>query len=265
MKLLSDGDAVTSKELMMKQLIFKFKRNVRHVLTAMSVLFISVMNFQANAQQVARLIRYEVNAGAAAEFRKAISSYVMESLKDPSNILSEAYQEEADSSVLWIIERWNRKESLDKSDKSRSFGRLQSLSAGSLKQPAKIILVKDLEPLSKQQWRMVARKDDRPITIMLFVDAKQGAEHIFKEVYHKAMPAFRGEPGVINYQLSQLEDDSTQFVTYEKFRDEAAFQYHLNFPPIQPVIDFLNTNIKKQPFQSGLHRLIEFAPLTRQQ
>jgi len=78
------------------------------------------------------------------------------------------------------------------------------------------------------------------------------------------MPQFRSEPGVINYQLSQLEEDGTQFVTYEKFRNEDAFQYHLNFPPIQPVIDYLNTSIKKQPFETGLHRLIEFAPVIRQ-
>lgn len=91
---------------------------------------------------------------------------------------------------------------------------------------------------------------------MLFVDAKPGTEKRFQQVYHAAMPQFRGEPGVINYQLSQLADDSTRFVTYEKFRSEEAFQYHLNFPPIQPVIDYLNTSIRQQPFQKGLHRLI---------
>ena len=110
---------------------------------------------------------------------------------------------------------------------------------------------------------MVAKKEDKPLTIMLFVDAKTGTADNFKTVYHTAMPQFRGEPGVINYQLSQLDEDSTQFVTYEKFRNEDAFQYHLNFPPIQPVIDYLNTSIKKQPFQTGLHRLKRFAPLTQ--
>jgi quinol monooxygenase YgiN len=105
--------------------------------------------------------------------------------------------------------------------------------------------------------------EDKPITIMLFVDSKAGTEGIFKEVYHAAMPQFRSEPGVINYQLSQLEEDSTQFVTYEKFRSEEAFRYHLNFPPIQPVIDYLNNHIKKQPFQTGLHRLIGFTPENR--
>jgi quinol monooxygenase YgiN len=153
---------------------------------------------------------------------------------------------------------------LEKAGKSASFKALESLAKTALSTQAKRIDIKDLEPISKQQWRSVVRKTDDPITIMLFVDAKAGTDRDFKTVYHTAMPQFRQEPGVIAYQLSQLETDSTQFVTYEKFRNEDAFQYHLKFPPIQPVIDYLNTSIKKQPFQTGLHRLVEFAPLIRE-
>lgn len=207
------------------------------------------------------MIRYEVNPGSQVAFRKAVNDYVHESLKSEANILSEAYYEESDTAVIWIIERWSSKDELDKAGKSSGFKAIESLSHNSLKQPARMIYVRDLEPLSRQQWRTVAGKDDQPLTIMLFVDAKPGTENEFKDVYHHAMPQFRSEPGVINYQLSQLEEDSTQFVTYEKFRNEDAFQFHLQFPPIQPVIDYLNTSIKKQPFQQGLHRLIEFAPI----
>ena len=213
---------------------------------------------------VARLTRHEVQPQFVATFRQAIREYVMHSLKSEANVLSEAFHEQEDTSVLWLIERWSNKTEMDKAATRPAFKAIESLSRSSLKKPAKTIYVDDLEPLSKQQWRTAARKEDQPLTIMLFVDAKAGTEQNFKEVYHTAMPKFRSEPGVINYQLSQLEEDSTQFVTYEKFRNEAAFQYHLKFPPIQPIIDYLNTSIKKQPFQSGLHRLIEFAPLARQ-
>lgn len=213
---------------------------------------------------VARLIRYEVQPEFQVQFRQAVSDYVSHSLKSETNVLSEAYYEQADTSVLWVIERWSSKNGLDEASKSAGFKAIESLSHSSLKQPAKTIYVKDLAPLPKSKWRNVAEKQDQPLTIMLFVDAKPGTENNFKEVYHAAMPQFRSEPGVINYQLSQLEEDSTRFVTYEKFRNEDAFQYHLNFPPIQPVIDYLHTSIKKQPFEAGLHRLIEFAPAIRQ-
>jgi hypothetical protein len=64
-----------------------------------------------------------------------------------------------------------------------------------------------MEPLSRQQWHRTPDKKDTPLVIILFVDAKPGTEQHFREVYHAAMPQFRGEPGVINYQLSQLEED----------------------------------------------------------
>ncbi|MBL0741150.1 antibiotic biosynthesis monooxygenase [Chryseolinea lacunae] len=223
----------------------------------------STHNQSSNNAFAARLTRFDVKPDHQAAFREVVSDYVGRSLEQESNVLSEAYYEQEEPSVLWIIERWNSKMELEKAGKSSSFKAMELLAKTALSKQAKKIDIKDLEPISKQQWRSVVRKTDDPITIMLFVDAKAGTEHNFKTVYHTAMPQFRNEPGVVTYQLSQLEMDSTQFVTYEKFRNEDAFQYHLKFPPIQPVIDYLNTSIKKQPFQAGLHRLIEFAPLIR--
>lgn len=217
-----------------------------------------------HSEIVARLTRYEVQRQHRAAFRKMARKYVHYSLRQKGNILSEAYFEQENPSVMWIIERWENRNEFEENSQRPPFRIIESMSKKVLVQPAKVIYAKDLEPLSKQQWRKVARRSDKPITIMLFVDARAGTEDNFKKVYHTAMPLFRGEVGVVTYQLSQLEEDSTRFVTFEKFRDEDAFQYHLKFPPIQPVIDYLETSIKKQPFQTGIHRLIEFAPLTRE-
>lgn len=214
-------------------------------------------------EPVAILTKYEVKKGYLKKFRKLIRKYVKQAIAQENNIMAEAYYEEGNDHVLWIIERWNSKQDLLTMRAGIKYKILTQLSKTKLIQPVNEIFIKDLEPISKTAWNKVPAKEDSPITIMLFVDSKTGTEASFKAVYHTAMPEFRGEPGVINYQLSQLEHDSSQFVTYEKFRNEDAFQFHLKFPPIQPVIDYLNTSIKKQPFQTGLHRLIEFAPVKR--
>jgi quinol monooxygenase YgiN len=216
-----------------------------------------------HAEPVAVLTRYEVKKGHTKKFHKVIREYVKHALASKNNIMAEAYYEQENPSILWTIERWSSQGGLEKMRNGVNFKLIKILSAKKLAQAARTIYVKDLEPLSKNDWRREPMKNDRPITIMLFVDSKAGTEGDFKKVYHTAMPQFRSEAGVINYQLSAFEDDSTQFVTYEKFRNEEGFQYHLKFPPIQPVIDYLNTSIKKQPFQTGLHRLIEFAPCKR--
>lgn len=216
-----------------------------------------------NEEGVAVLTRFEVKKGHLHKIRKLITKYVKRANKSDDNIMAEAFYEQDSASVLWIIERWSSRTAFDKSRAGKKFRLIQLLSAATLVQSPASVYVKDLEPVSREQWRKKAAKDDRPITIMLFVDAQPGTEKAFQTIYHTAMPQFRSEPGVINYQLSQLNSDPAQFVTYEKFRNEDAFQYHLQFPPIQPVIDYLNTSIKKQPFQLGLHRLVEFAPFKR--
>jgi len=213
----------------------------------------------ASTETVGVLTRYDVKQGYQGKFREALGKYVEDASMKKTNIMAEGYYEQEHPSIHWVIERWSSKTELNKNRNGTNFKTVQHLSEGMLIQPAKTIFVKDLEPLSKDEWRRGPEKEDTPITIMLFVDSKPGTADLFKKVYHTAMPQFRAESGVINYQLSQLEEDSTQFVTYEKFRNEDSFQYHLKFPPIEPVIDYLNTNIKKQPFQRDLHRLIEFA------
>jgi quinol monooxygenase YgiN len=214
-------------------------------------------------EPVAVITKYEVTKGYEEKFRKVIRKYVKRAIARETNIMAEAYYEQDNSSILWVVERWSSKSGFIKMRAGEEYKPIELLSKKNLIQPAKTIYIRDLEPVSKNEWRRAPGKEDKPITIMLFVDSKLGTETHFKAVYHTAMPQFRSEPGVINYQLSQLEEDSSQFVTYEKFRNEDAFQYHLKFPPIQPVIDYLNTSIKKQPFQTGLHRLIVFAPVKR--
>ncbi|MCF6406387.1 antibiotic biosynthesis monooxygenase [Chitinophaga filiformis] len=211
-------------------------------------------------EDVVVLTQFDVKKDHGKKFRELIRKYVKHAVRNKDNIMAEAYYEKESPSIMWIIERWNSKLVFEKMRNGIRYKQIRISSEKKLAQPAKTIYAKDLEPLSKQAWRREPMMDDTPITIMLFVDGKAGTEGQFREVYHTAMPQFRSEPGVINYQLSQLEEDSTQFVTYEKFRNEDAFQYHLNFPPILPVIDYLNTSIKKQPFQTGLHKLIRFAP-----
>lgn len=217
-----------------------------------------------SSESIAKLTMYKVPENASEPFRKALKDYVTASLSSKENIMAEAFYEQEKPNILWLIERWNGKKQLDDFNKKTQAKALQSLTEKSLKTAPKIYYVKDLEPLTKEQWRKTSKKEDNQLVIMLFVDGKKGTEQHFKDTYHVAMSQFRSEPGVVTYQLSEIEGDQTQFVTYEKFRSNDAFQYHLNFPPIKPVIEYLETNIKKPPFQNGLHNLIEFAPLTRE-
>lgn len=231
------------------------------ILSWVAALITVIPGHHAVKSPVVRLLQYQVRPEYQAEFRKALEEYVNTSVNATGNIMAEAYYEENDSARLWIIERWTDQRSLERNGESNAAKAIAGLMKQALLTPADTIFMNDLEPLAKEDYHKIPDANDRPLTIMLFVDAKPGTENEFKKLYHAAMPAFRNEAGVIAYQLSQSPSDKTKFVTYEKFRSEEAFQYHLQFPPVKPVVQYLRTSIKEQPFEKGLHRLIEFAPL----
>ena len=214
-------------------------------------------------EALGRLTRYAVKPDYQEQFRRSLSDYVSQALAQESNIQAEAYYEQDNQLVLWLVERWRNRNELESFGKSSQSRAIDSFKDKALSANAETYYVADLEPISKRQWRRPARAKDHPLTQMLFIDSKEGTQDAFKGTYHVAMPQFRSEPGVVTYQLSQVLGEDTKFVTYEKFRSEEAFQYHLKFPPIKPVIDYLHTSIKEQPFEKGLHTLVEFAPLTR--
>ncbi|MDF2187930.1 antibiotic biosynthesis monooxygenase [Paraflavitalea sp. CAU 1676] len=214
-------------------------------------------------QASVRLIQYNVKQAYQEVFWEALTRYVFSSLKTPGNIMSEAYYEEGDSTTLWIIERWDNNQTLQKNEESPVARHIKALAKEGLESPAQTYLVADLEPLPDEAYRRTPAAHDHPLTIMLFVDTKKGTEDTFKKLYHAAMPAFRDEPGVITYQLCQSIADKTKFITYEKFRSEEAFREHLKESAVEPVLQFLQTSITAPPFEKGLHRLIELAPLHR--
>lgn len=224
----------------------------------------AVLEQLKSIEVVGKLTRYEVKPALQESFRQALSDYVSQALTEEGNIQAEAYYEQNDQSVLWLIERWKNWKELKRFGGSPQSKAIDSLTRKVLNAKAKSYHVTDLEPLSKLQWRRTARVEDQPLTVMLFVNSKVRTQDNFRATYHTAMPPFRSQPGVITYQLSQMLGVDTRFVTYEKFRSQEAFQRHLNFPPIKPVLDYLQTSIKEQPFQAGLHMLVEFAPLTRE-
>lgn len=243
----------------------------RITLPVATVLIMMIWAIPANAQQsikakkgstqaVAIITRYDVKNFYQKQFSATLHNYVVFANKYQSNIMAELYIEQDSLSVFWVIERWASDNDYKKIHHVLSFKNIAALAKTALIKPASAISVVDIEPLPAKDWRKAPANGDEPLTVMLFVDAKPGTQDKFKDVYHVAMPQFRSERGVINYQLSQFKNDKTRFVTYEKFRNEDAFQYHLNFPPIQPVIDYLNTSIRKQPFQLGLHKLKIYRP-----
>ena len=237
-----------------------FPQNPSHSVLSWAGLIISAHEPAVVAAATVKITQYQVKPEFQDTFRKVMGEYVTNALEVKGNIMAEAYFERENASTLWLIERWEGNSPYESFQSGNQKKALDLICELALITPAKKSDFVDIEPLTKSQWRKQPNPADQPFTAMLFVDGKVNTENTFITRYHKAMPAFRSEKGIVTYGLSQSTSDATKFVTYEKFRSDQAFQFHLKFPPIEPVVDYLKTSIKNPPFEKSLHNLIQFAP-----
>ncbi|MDR0698954.1 MAG: antibiotic biosynthesis monooxygenase [Tannerella sp.] len=68
------------------------------------------------------------------------------------------------------------------------------------------------------------KKDKKVIVARLIV--KEGQEKAFIEVASKLVAATRQEPGNLFYSLYQSPLNHVEFIFYEEYKDDAAFQAH---------------------------------------
>ncbi len=66
-----------------------------------------------------------------------------------------------------------------------------------------------------------------PVTLIARIKAKQGCEGQLEEAFRDMIKKVRAaEPGCQAYILHRANDDATQFVWYETYSDQAAFDNH---------------------------------------
>ena len=76
--------------------------------------------------------------------------------------------------------------------------------------------------------KLVADKENpMSVTLIAKIKAKQGSEGQLEEAFHDMIKKVRAaEPGCQAYILHKANDDPTQFVWYETYADQAAFDNH---------------------------------------
>src|ERR1700681_3529733 len=74
------------------------------------------------------------------------------------------------------------------------------------------------------------------ITLIARIKAKQGSEGQLEEAFHDMIKKVRAEePGCQAYVLHKSNQDPTQFVWYEVYADQAAFDGHRKTPHMREL------------------------------
>ncbi len=86
------------------------------------------------------------------------------------------------------------------------------------------------------------------LNVVAIMKAAPGKEAELKDLLVQALPKFQAEPGCIAYTLLTDIEHPEQFVTYEKWVDEAALEGHMKGPTLTEATPILE-KILAEPMQ----------------
>ena len=80
------------------------------------------------------------------------------------------------------------------------------------------------------------KNPDKPFTLIVRVQVKEGAEKQFEAAFAKAIPASRKERGNLAYDLNRDTQDPSRYLVYERWKDLAALEAHLQTPHLKALL-----------------------------
>ncbi|MGE3807493.1 MAG: putative quinol monooxygenase [Gemmataceae bacterium] len=82
-----------------------------------------------------------------------------------------------------------------------------------------------------------ALKDkSKPFTMLVLIKVKEGEAAKFEEAFVAAIKATRKEKGNLVYNLNRSLDNPNEFVVFERWKDFAALESHINSKHIQMLL-----------------------------
>ncbi len=80
------------------------------------------------------------------------------------------------------------------------------------------------------------KNPDKPFTLIVRVQVKEGADKQFEAAFTKAIPASRKEKGNLAYDLNRDTQDPSRYLVYERWKDLAALEAHLKTPHLKALL-----------------------------
>ena len=80
------------------------------------------------------------------------------------------------------------------------------------------------------------KNPDKPFTLIVRIQVKEGAGKQFEEAFAKAIPASRKEKGNLAYDLNRDTQDPSRYLVYERWKDLAALEAHLQTPHLKALL-----------------------------
>jgi (4S)-4-hydroxy-5-phosphonooxypentane-2,3-dione isomerase len=98
--------------------------------------------------------------------------------------------------------------------------------------------------------------------LVAYIQAKQGHEDFVLEQLRQLEPASQQESGCLFYVVNRSKENPAEFLVYEQYRDEAAFQSHCNSPHFLKYFPKIK-EVSEEPRLVFYDPISETSPYTR--
>ena len=80
------------------------------------------------------------------------------------------------------------------------------------------------------------KNPDKPFTLIVHIQVKEGSGEQFEAAFAKAITGTRKEKGNLVYDLNRDTEKPSRYLVYERWKSLAALEAHLNSPHIKALL-----------------------------
>lgn len=216
------------------------------------------MNTEVNTEmrsQITMLVTFTVKPENKEVFKAALMEDAENARNEKGNITMELYEHKDKPSVLYFFERWHDQKVLEEHFEQPYTKKVLALNKTALASPMEILYLRDSAPLPKAELKK-PRPEDTPVDLVVIFTVKEGMQERFTKQFQKSSINSRPEAGNIAFHFHSVEGEPTKFVLYERWRNQAALDFHFEQAYTKELFELFKTTLAK-PVEESLNFIVE--------
>jgi quinol monooxygenase YgiN len=194
--------------------------------------------------QIVMLVTFKVKPEMRSAFKQVLLDDVINAQQESGCISMTLFEAKDDPNTMFFFERWQDQSALDSHFAQSYTKAVIELANVALTEPMEILYLKDLAPLPVENLQDSAVSPDGVDLIVPF-EVKEGMDERFKEQFLNSVKHSRPELGCIAFHIHAVQGNDSQFLLYERWKNQSAFDFHLAQTYTQELFESFSSTLAK--------------------
>jgi quinol monooxygenase YgiN len=222
--------------------------------------FLFLLSLHTSAQKqktdvVTMLVTFTVKPEQKEAFKDALLEDAKNARTEKGNLTMELYEHKDKATTLFLFERWTNQTALDEHFEKPYTKKVLELNKIALASPMEILYLNDVAPLPSREFKKPLSADT-PVDLVVIFKVKDGMQERFIQQFQKSIQNSRPETGNIAFHFHSVNEDKSAFVLYERWRNQAALDFHFAQPYTKELFELFKTALDK-PVEESLNFISE--------